>query len=147
MVMSKNGFLISLLASLATATLGLGGCSVQNTPHAPTFESDIKEITASRCVRCHGAGGTLNGDPDSINPKGAPIDGFFDRMEDDCPDAKPFGCHGLGHYATNPADTRLHDYIHRIKGALPMPPTPAPALTSSQLDIFDLWLANGAPAN
>jgi len=143
--MSKNGFLISLLASVATATLGLGGCSVQNTPHAPTFESDIKEITASRCVRCHGAGGTLNADPKAVLAF-RPFDGFFDRMEDDCPDGATMACHGLGHY-TVPGDTRLHDFIHRVKGAAyPMPPAPAPPLTSEQLDIFDLWLANGAPA-
>jgi len=41
--MSKNSFLITLLASVAG--FGLGACSIQNTPHAPTFESDIKEIT------------------------------------------------------------------------------------------------------
>lgn len=144
--MSKNGFLISLLASVATATLGLGGCSIQNTPHSPTFESDIKEITASRCVRCHGAGGKLNADPKAVLAF-PPFDGFFDRMEDDCPDGEPRACHGLGFYATNKDDHRLHDFIHQVKGAqYPMPPAPAPKLTADQLDIFDLWLANGAPA-
>jgi hypothetical protein len=145
MVMSKNGFLISLLASVAS--LSMGACSIQNTPHAPTFESDIKEITASRCVRCHGAGGKLNGDPTSTNPayRTAPIDGYFDRMEDDCPDAQTFNCHGLGYYTTGSKLTQLKNYIHDI-GGLPMPPAPAPRLTSNQLDIFDLWLANGAPA-
>ena len=139
---SKNGLLIVLVASVAS--LGSSACSIQNTPHAPTFESDIKEITLSRCVRCHGAGGTLNLDPDSINPKGAPFDGFFDRMEDDCPDGQAIDCHGLGHYVNDP---RLHNFIHRLPGALPMPPTPAPMLTSDQLDVFDLWIANGGPAN
>ena len=141
--MSKNGFLISLLASL---TVGLGACSIQNTPHAPTFASDIKEITASRCVRCHGSGGHLNGDPTSTNPgfRGPPIDGFFDRMEDDCTDGAAIACHGLGYYTTAPKLDQLTGYIH-AKGGLPMPPAPAPRLTSDQLDIFDLWLANGAP--
>jgi hypothetical protein len=142
--MSKNGFLISLLASVTS--LSMGACSIQNTPHAPTFESDIKEITASRCVRCHGAGGRLNADPKSVLPI-PPRDGYFDRMEDDCPDGEATNCHGLGFYAANPMDHRLHDYIHRVKGAaFPMPPAPAPPLTSDQLDIFDLWMANGAPA-
>jgi len=144
--MSKNGFLISLLASV-TATLGLGACSIQNTPHAPTFESDIKEITASRCVRCHGAGGMLNGDPTSTLAayRSPPIDGFFDRMEDDCTDGAAIRCHGLGHYTTGDAKTTLTNYIHDRMMPSPMPPAPAPRLTSDQLDIFDLWLANGAP--
>jgi len=142
--MSKNGFLITLLASVAG--FGLGACSIQNTPHAPTFESDIKEITGSRCVRCHGAGGHLNGDPKAALTY-PPFDGFFDRMEDDCTDGATIACHGLGHY-TLPGDTRLHDNIHQLKkpGVIPMPPAPSPPLTSDQLDIFDLWLANGAPA-
>ena len=142
--MRKNGLVIALLGTLASASLG--ACSIQNTPHAPTFESDIKEITASRCVRCHGAGGHLNADPKAVLTF-APFDGFFNRMEDDCPDGATTACHGLAHYTNNPADTRLHDYIHRVKGAaFPMPPAPSPPLTSDQLDIFDLWLANGAPA-
>ncbi len=142
--MSKNSFLITLLAS--AAGLGLGACSIQNTPHAPTFESDIKEITLSRCVRCHGAGGHLNADPKSTIPlyRMAPFDGYFDRMEDICPDGGPPGCHGLGHYTNDPNDMRLTNFIHAVGD--PMPPAPAPRLTSDQLDIFDLWLANGAPA-
>jgi hypothetical protein len=146
--MSKNGFLITLLASVVS--LGLGACSIQNTPHAPTFEADIRPIMLSRCVRCHGSGGALHGDPTSTLPafRGPPVDGHFDRFEDDCPDAMSFGCHGLGYYTGNNAAT-LTNFIHARmpREGTPMPPAPAPRLTSDQLDIIDLWLANDAPVN
>lgn len=147
--MSKNGLLIALLASVAS--LGSGACSIQNTPHSPTFETDIKPIMLSRCVRCHGAGGTLNADKTStvLRFTTPPFDGFFDRYEDDCPDGATTACHGLGHYV---GMSIFHDYIHDLpqaasQPAYPMPPAPAPRLTSDQLDIIDLWVANGGPQN
>jgi hypothetical protein len=125
----------------------LSACGIEDTPHAPTFATDIKPIMLSRCVRCHGAGGHLNTDSHTTNPSlEHPIDGFFDRMEDDCPDAETFACHGLGHYTTGGPEIQLISYIHRTDLNRPMPPPPAPALTTHQLDVIDLWLANGAPA-
>jgi mono/diheme cytochrome c family protein len=153
MLMRTKGLLIVALATLATAFAG--ACSIQDTPHAPTFATDIKPIMLSRCVRCHGAGGRLHADPLSTLEffRMAPIDGFFDRFEDDCPDAETSGCHGLGHYAMGGfTQTLFTNYIH-FRGSDggapppgPMPPAPAPRLTSDQLDTIDLWLANGAPA-
>lgn len=147
--MSKNALLITLLASVAS--LGLGACSIQNTPHAPTFDADIRPIMLSRCVRCHGSGGALHGDPTSTLPayRFMPSDGHFDRFEDDCSDAMPTGCHGLGFYTTGNNEMLLTDYIHDRgnRAGTPMPPAPAPRLTSDQLDIIDLWLADGAPVD
>lgn len=139
---------LALLGALAGASLS--GCSIQNTPHAPTFNTDIRPIMLSRCVRCHGAGGTLNADPTSTVTayRFPPRDGHFDRFEDDCPDAMSSGCHGLGFYTIDPGKSTLVNYIHNTGGLpSPMPPAPAPRLTSDQLDIIDLWLATGAPVD
>ena len=145
--MGKNCRLILLALTLLAGGL-LGGCSIEETPHAPTFATDIRPIMLSRCVRCHGAGGRLNKDDHTANPAFAmPVNGYFDRMEDDCPDSSATCRHGLGYYTMDPGKTTLLNYIHGTKDAPgPMPPLPAPRLTSHQLGIIDLWLANGAPA-
>lgn len=150
--MRTNGLFTALALALlgALASASLGGCSIQNTPHAPTFNTDIRPIMLSRCVRCHGAGGSLNGDPKStlMGYRIPPFDGHFDRFEDDCSDAVPTGCHGLGFY-TGANEATLTDFIHdrNNRKGTPMPPAPAPRLTSDQLDIIDLWLATGAPVD
>ena len=61
--MRRNGLLVT--TALASVLAGLGGaCSIEDTPHAPTYTLDIQPLVLSRCVRCHGAGGHLNADPD-----------------------------------------------------------------------------------
>ena len=148
--MRTNGLFTALALLGALAGASLSACSIQNTPHAPTFNTDIRPIMLSRCVRCHGAGGGLNADPTSTLAffRIAPNDGHFDRFEDDCSDAMPTKCHGLGFYTTGDPKGLLVKYIHNQAGVLgPMPPAPAPRLTSDQLDIIDLWLANDAPVD
>ena len=33
-------------------------------PARPTYKNDIAPLMEAHCIRCHGAGGTLNADPD-----------------------------------------------------------------------------------
>jgi hypothetical protein len=119
-----------------------GACGPEHVPFEPTFATDVRPIMLSRCVRCHGGGGTLNKDPDhtGLGAGAAPIDGFFDRLEDDCPDGAVTGCHGLLHYATPPAQLPL--YIHATSDDMRMPPPPSRPLSDLQLQVIDRWLAD-----
>jgi hypothetical protein len=113
-------------------------------PAMPTFTTDIEPIMLSKCVGCHGAGGTLNTDPRVTSPPFSvpPIDGFFDHYEDraDC-SASPTGvCHGLAHYAVDPNGRLLwNEWIPM------MPPPPLPPLTSWERDVIARWMAEVGP--
>jgi hypothetical protein len=112
-------------------------------PKTPSFELDVKPIFAAHCVRCHGAGGTLNADPRAPD-KNAPSDGYLDRYADksDCtPDAAgdvPPTCErGALSEAKN---GYLKLYLH-FTNQLRMPLAPSEPLTSWELETVDNWLA------
>src|SRR5450432_1787056 len=56
------GRLTGLVFPIAFAALALAGCE-EPVPATPTFAHDVLPIFRASCVRCHGAGGTLNHDP------------------------------------------------------------------------------------
>jgi hypothetical protein len=147
--MPRNIGLVIALGALVVVFFS--GCAAEDVPHAPTYAADVLPIMLSRCVRCHGGGGTLNDDLGiaSDSPlKGAPFDGYFDHMEDQgtCVDdqtATPPCKRGLLFYATN-RTSQLQVYIHSTT-SLRMPLPPAPPLTDRQLEVMDNWIAEKPP--
>ena len=134
--MRAHGLL--LVTMLAGATLvGAAGC-LNAVPDRPTYERDIKPLMEAHCIRCHGAGGTLNADPDimSVKVHGAPTMSDFTLLQD------ANGRLGLLHYTAMGAGgvASLHAYVDGLLG--PMPPPPADRLTNWESDLLFTWANN-----
>ena len=127
--------------------LGAGACGSSPPgpiPAMPTYSADVKPIVLQHCVRCHGAGGTLNVDPRS-SLQFPPPNGYLDHYEDqgDCtPDdagAPPAGCK-LG--ARSLAQT-MKAYV--ASDAYQMPPLPDPPLAARDQQIIARWADETTP--
>jgi hypothetical protein len=138
--MRKNGLLGLVLLALVVSAGALAGCGEEPVPLNPSYTVDIKPLMAARCIRCHGAGGKLNVDPDSVLnkqvkdpsiPPQAPKLADFTRLED-MGDRK-----GLLFYTL---DGGVGMQIYIKTG--PMPPPPAPALTEREYTMLMRWLKN-----
>jgi hypothetical protein len=150
--MRKAGFIsrIFFLGSVLTLVGAVAaGCGENPVPETVLFNLDVQPLLQARCVRCHGAGGTLNGDSDivpgavkSFAPTGKPLQGFFDCAADrgDCSGDAP----------TAPACKRgFRNYAAMMPGAgattvwlKVMPPGPSEPLTSRESEILHTWLAH-----
>jgi hypothetical protein len=125
-----------LLAALASA------CGTEPVPGAPSFEKDVLPIMQSRCIRCHGAGGTLNHDPTYVGHT-TPLNSWLDSADDrgDCnPDAATTGAPcKVG------ARTRIGMILAFVRApdSLRMPPAPAPRLTDRQIEVLQRWNDTG----
>jgi hypothetical protein len=139
-------------AAVGIAAALFAGCSPA-VPASPTFTADVGPIFMSHCVRCHGAGDRLNGDP--LPGGGDPLDGGLVRLASEgrfnvyddppnCtePDNRP--CRGAAYYAKNALGlAEIQGDLHGNGVQMPLPP--APALSSWELEVVDRWLANPAP--
>jgi hypothetical protein len=140
--MHKN----SLLPLLAFALIagGLVGCGENSVPENPSWSRDIQPLMEAHCVRCHGGGGMLNGDPD--------VPPMFKMGY--CPAATDGGSYtcapSLGNFTT---EAGLMTYTTKIMGVpilksyldYPMPPPPSERLTSFEYDLLMDWAANPLP--
>ena len=113
-------------------------------PDMPTYAVDVKPILVANCVRCHGAGGTLNVDPAS-SLQYAPPNGYFDHYENqgDCTPGDagiiPTSCkYGAAFLAT-----AIQSYVTSCD--FPMPPAPAPRLSARDQLIITRWAAEMPP--
>jgi hypothetical protein len=131
----------------AAVAAGVAGCESPIPPN-PTFEIDVKPIFFAHCVRCHGAGGTLNNDPRALNGYATDMPGvahldFYADQGDCTPDAQgniPVSCER----GAKTEVTVIGAYIH-LTSAMRMPLAPAPPLDDWELKVIDRWIAQGAP--
>lgn len=140
--MLKTTFVV-LSLSLAAV---LAGCGEEPIPAEPSFATDVRPIMIARCVRCHGGGGMLNGDPtfDKGNP---PPNGYFAQYEETTgacgPMDPPAGCkQGALFYARL---KKLFTFRFTSTAGDRMPPRPAEPLTDHQIQIIERWVAQATP--
>jgi hypothetical protein len=126
----------SLVVALAGSLFGAAGCG-NAAKHSPSYEADIKPLMEAHCIRCHGAGGMLNEDPDMkkiLAGQPAATNGDFTRLDD------ANGRHGLMFYTAGSA-ANLHLYVDTG----PMPPPPSSRLTSFEYDTLFNWAESPNP--
>jgi len=135
---ARRGHGLVLVAALAgAAVVGGVGCGQNEIPAFPTYTRDIKPLMEARCIRCHGAGGTLNADPDSVKVAGTftvAMNGYFTALADPGP-----MMHGLAYYTTPAGLPTWTAFFPQ------MPPAPAPPLTDREFEILTTWIAHPLP--
>jgi hypothetical protein len=132
--------LLGRLVVLGALAVGAARCSSSSppVPDMPTYAVDVKPILLAHCVRCHGAGGTLNVDPMS-SLQYPPPNGYFDHYEDlsDCtpgdagvvPDTCKYGAASLA--------AAMKFYVN--SDDFPMPPPPAARLSTHDREVIGRW--------
>jgi hypothetical protein len=125
--------LVGAALMVLALTLVAAGCGENPAPERPTYARDIKPLLEARCIRCHGAGGALNNDPDHGGAfPGAPTHGDFTRLDDD-----PKGMHGLLYYTS--AGTGGAAQMKSWVVTIGMPPPPSDRLTDRETTILLDW--------
>jgi hypothetical protein len=119
------------------ATMLVVGAGCENpVPLNPSYERDIKPLMEAHCTRCHGAGGSLNTDPDIPLVSGVqkPNATDFTSLQGEN------GHLGLLTY-TGPGFVILESSVN----TLPMPPPPSAPLTDYERDLLFTWAKNPLP--
>ncbi|HEV3031118.1 MAG TPA: hypothetical protein VG319_05710 [Polyangia bacterium] len=136
-----------MIGGSAALAAALFSCQ-EPVPKTPTFEVDVKPIFQAHCVRCHGAGGTLNADPRAFEAV-PPPNGFLGQYDDkvscalDATGNIPANC--LRGALSEAKDGYLAYYLH-TKSVIRMPMSPSGPLAPWELDVIDNWLAESPPA-
>lgn len=150
----RSGLLAAWLAGALAAAVG---CAPPEppVPAAPSYAVDVHPIFLAHCVRCHGAGGSLNtardpnGGPDAgplAGVGGKPALAYLGQYDDsgDCTNDSSLTCHRGAHFVATQT-VQLRTYLHPPANFPPMPPPPSPRLDDWELKVVDGWLANPLP--
>jgi hypothetical protein len=133
-------------ALMVLALLWLPACAPE-VPAAPTYATDVHPILMAHCVRCHGAGDSLNANPDAPNPTiRQPQQCYLQRFGDegDCTTAGSTTCKRGAGNATCVSMIPLRISLAE-SSSLVMPPVAAAALNDWEKDVLTRWAAAPAP--
>lgn len=110
-------------------------------PAEPAYDTDVRPIFMSHCIRCHGAGpdgGTINTATQPTGPDGAAL--ASDNLSTTPYWLNVYKAPGKAGALACAMGGTLKTKIHG--GVLPMPPPPAPLLDDWALKVLDAWIAN-----
>jgi len=120
--MRAHSFIV--MTALAGALLaGAAGCG-NDAPLFPTYSVDVKPILEAHCIRCHGAGGTLNADPNMPRLTMFPNAPGPNMMDD---------------FTTFDGAAKFRGTFQMAIDTFPMPPPPSTSLTSYERDTLVTW--------
>jgi hypothetical protein len=127
--MRAHSFIV--MAALAGALLvGAAGCG-NDAPLFPSYATDVKPILDAHCIRCHGAGGTDNLDPD-MPPIAANNNAKMPNPGED--------------FRTYAGAVKSAGLFKTTIDTWPMPPPPSTALTPYERDTLVTWGSAAVPA-
>ena len=151
--MSKAWFALAVALALAACS----DPAEAPIPEMPTYAVDVQPIFARRCIKCHGAGGTLN---PALNPDGtpsgvgAPVTCYLTNYEDqgDCSAAgiDAGACKRGAHYCATPMGNPPQSLLEAMVVILSqaeggMPPPPEPEVSARDKEVIRRWLLNPVP--
>jgi hypothetical protein len=147
---TMRGNTLSSVLVLAGALAGgvmASGCGENPVPLNPTYSQHIKPIMTAYCIRCHGAGGMPNGDPEipvGFNPVSPPplkIPTMIGIKNKPSPAADLTTYEGIAKYAYSGGAPNAF-----MEAFLPyMPPPPSSPISGWELDTLQAWLKNPLP--
>jgi hypothetical protein len=132
------------IPAFAAALAALSACA-PDVPASPTYTKDVQPILAAHCVRCHGAGGTLNGDPMIKPAMATPTICYLNSYDNNPVDCTSDPCqHGAAYCATS---LLIKTYItYPADSALRMPPSPSDPLNDWEKEVLTRWGNEKPPA-
>ena len=124
---------LTIVSVAVLAAIALSACEPP-VPANPSYATDVRPIFLAHCVRCHGAGGTLQFGPDAGTRK--PLQCYLDIYDDvgDCT-SDPTNCKRGALFCAA--------YIPSIFAT--MPPAPA-TINSWEREVLTRWAAIKPPA-
>jgi hypothetical protein len=128
-------------------TGGLVGCGENAVPENPGWKNDIRPMMEAHCIRCHGGGGKLNGDPD-VPPGSLTLHLPTGPLPLPCaavPDGGAYTCAPVNGNFTTQAGLQGYGAGLQMYLNAPMPPPPSEPLTSYEYDTLMKWESNPLP--
>jgi hypothetical protein len=141
--MNRSSRMLAFAAALALSALS--ACAPE-VPAAPTYTKDVAPILNAHCVRCHGAGGTLNAYPFPVyGSVQAPATCYLQTYDNagDCTTPGTTTCQ-LG--AKTCAGMIVAVINQPVGSVQHMPPPPSDPLNDWEKDVLSKWLTASPPA-